>query len=66
MTSARHLFYSLKKQDLGVYVEVGDDAKYSVAGVGTIPFQLESGNSLDFDYVLFVSGLKKNLLSIRL
>jgi hypothetical protein len=58
------LFSSLKKQDSGVQVELGDDAKYPVAGVGTIPFQLESGNSLDFDDVLFVPGLRKNLLSV--
>jgi hypothetical protein len=45
------LFSSLKKQDLGVHFELGDDAKYLVAGVGTIPFHLESGNSLDFDDV---------------
>jgi hypothetical protein len=64
MTSARQLFSSLKKQDLGVHHEIGDDAKYPIAGVGTIPFQLKSSNSLDFDNVLFVPGLKKNLLSV--
>jgi hypothetical protein len=31
---------------------------------GTIPFQFEFGNSLDFDDVLFVPGLKKNLLLV--
>jgi hypothetical protein len=58
------LFSSLKKPDSRVQVELGDDAKYLVAGVGTIPFQLESGNYLDFDDVLFVPSLRKNLLSI--
>jgi hypothetical protein len=43
---------------------LGDDAKYLVAGVGTIPFQLKSINSLDFDDVLFVPNLRKNLLSV--
>jgi hypothetical protein len=38
MTLTRQLFSSLKKHDLGVHVELGDDAKYLVAGVGTIPF----------------------------
>jgi hypothetical protein len=51
MTSTRQLFSSLKKQDLGVQVELGDDAKYPVARVGTIPFQLELGNYLDLDDV---------------
>jgi hypothetical protein len=64
MTSARQLFSNLKKQDSGLQVELGDDAKYSIARVGTIPFHLKLGNFLDFDDVLFVPGLKKNLLSI--
>jgi hypothetical protein len=64
MTLARQLFSSPKKQDLGVHVKLGDDAKYPIARVGTIPFQLESCNSLDFDDVLFVPGLTKNLLSV--
>jgi hypothetical protein len=42
---------------------LGDDAQYPIAGVGTIPFYLKSCNSLDFDDVLFVLGLMKNLLS---
>ena len=63
---ARQLFSSLKEQSSGVQVELGDDAKYPVAGVGTIPFQLQLGHSLDFDDVLFVPGLKKNLLSFSL
>jgi hypothetical protein len=35
---ARELFSSLTEQDSGVRVELGDDAKYPVAGIGTIPF----------------------------
>lgn len=58
------MFFSLTEQDLGVQVEVGDDAKYPIVGIGTIPFQLESGNSLDFDDFLFVPSLKKNLLLV--
>jgi len=37
MKLAPQSFSSLTEQDLGVQVEFGDDAKYSV-GVGTIPF----------------------------
>jgi hypothetical protein len=64
MTSTQQLFSSLKKQDSGIQVELGDDAKYPVARVGTIPFQLELANPLNFDDVLFVPGLGNNLLSI--
>jgi hypothetical protein len=38
MTSTQELFSSLTEKDSGFQVELGDDAKYLVAGVGTIPF----------------------------
>jgi hypothetical protein len=38
MAYARQLFSSPTKRDLGVQVKIGDDAKYTIAGVGTIPF----------------------------
>jgi hypothetical protein len=64
MTLARKLFSSLKTQDSRVQDEIGDDANYPVTGVGTIPFQLELGNSLDFDDVFVVPGLGKNFLLV--
>ena len=63
MTSTRELYSSLKEHVSRVQVELGDDAKYPLVRVGTIPFQLQSGKSLDFDDMLFVPCLKKNLLS---
>jgi hypothetical protein len=35
-----------------------------VRGVGNVRFQLEFGGILDFDGVLFVPGLRVNLLSV--
>jgi hypothetical protein len=64
MISAGELFSSLIEHDSRVRVELGDGAKYLVAGVGTIPFRLQSSNSLDFDNVLFVPSLRKNLLLV--
>jgi len=64
MTSTLQLFSSFKKLDLGVQVDLGDDVKYQVAGVGTIPFQLKSGNYLDFEGVFFILGLMKNFLLV--
>jgi hypothetical protein len=66
MTSTRQLFSSIKKQDSGAQVELGDDAKYPIAGVGTIPFHPESSNSLYFNDILFVPSLRKNLLSVSI
>jgi hypothetical protein len=64
MTSTWELFSSLNKQDLRVQVELGDDVKYIVVGVGTIPFLPYLVNSLGFENVLVVPGLGKNFLSI--
>jgi hypothetical protein len=64
LTSTQELFTSLTEQDLGVHVELGNDAKYAVKGVGTILFQLESSSSLEVKDVLYVLGLKKNLLAV--
>jgi hypothetical protein len=64
MTKARDLFINLKERDSDVHVELGDDAKYAVKGEGTFTFHLESGGSLDAHDVLYVLGLKKNLLLV--
>ena len=45
-------------------VKLGDDYHYPIKGSGEASYKLESGMSMKMKYVLFVSGLKKNLLSI--
>jgi hypothetical protein len=45
-------------------VELGDDSKHAVKGVGEASYQLDSGNSILIKDVLFVQDLKKNILSI--
>jgi hypothetical protein len=45
-------------------VELGDDATYPMRGVGSISFQMPSSDVLELRDVLFVPGLKKNLLSV--
>jgi hypothetical protein len=45
-------------------VELGDDSKHAVKGVGEASLQLDSGNHLLIKDILFVHNLKKNLLSI--
>jgi hypothetical protein len=47
-----------------VEVELRDDATYFIQGVGSTLFQLDSGTTLQITNILFVPGLKKNLLSI--
>ena len=52
------------ERDSGFHVELGDDSKYAVKGEGIVMFHIESRGSLDAQDVLYVPGLKKNLLSV--
>jgi hypothetical protein len=64
MTGSQKSLTSLSEEDSGLQVELGDNAKYAVKGVGAASFQLESRKPLRMSDVLYVLGLKKNLLSI--
>jgi hypothetical protein len=45
-------------------VELGDDGTYDIKGFGSTSFQFHSGNIFHIDEILFVPGLKKNLISV--
>jgi hypothetical protein len=45
-------------------VKLGDDFQYPIKGVGEASYKLNSGNPMKMKEVLYVPGLKKNLLSI--
>jgi hypothetical protein len=45
-------------------VTLGDDYQYPIKGVGESNYKLDSENSIKMKDILYVSGLKKNLLSI--
>ena len=45
-------------------VKPGDDYQYPIKGGGESSYKLDFGNSMKMKDVLFVPGLKKNLLSI--
>ena len=45
-------------------IEMGDDGRYNMTGIGTITFHRESVSPLRLKDVMFVPGLKKNLVSI--
>ena len=45
-------------------MELGDDASYAIKGTGSISFQLDSGIVLHIEEVLYVPGLKKNLIYV--
>jgi hypothetical protein len=63
MTGSQKSLTSLTEKNSRLQVELGDNAKYAVKGVGTTSFQLKSRKPLKMSEVLYVPGLKKNLLS---
>eukprot|EP00253_Pinus_taeda_P029002 PITA_29002 len=66
MTSDKNLFSALMENDLKMHIEMGDDGRYSVLGVGTVAFEREHGCPLTLIDVIYVPGLKKNLVSITM
>jgi hypothetical protein len=45
-------------------VKLGDDYQYPIKGIGEASYKLDSGKPMKMKEVLYVPGLKKNLLSI--
>ena len=64
MKGHREALTSYRKKKFTTQVELGDDSTYKIEGVGSTSLQLDSGTVLHIDDVLYVSGLKKNLLSV--
>ena len=64
MTGARDQFSQFSERRLNLEVELGDESIVIVVGVGTVSFQRESLPPLAVSKVLYVPGLKKNLISV--
>ena len=64
MTENKEYFSQLKEKDMHFDIELGDDGKYLTRGVSTISFERDSGSSFHLRDVLYVLGLKKNLVSV--
>jgi hypothetical protein len=64
MTGFRDHLTNLVEKETNIHVVLGDDAKYNVKGVGTSTFQLVSDMHLQLSEVLYVLGMKRNLVSI--
>jgi hypothetical protein len=64
MTRFRNSVSNLIEKDSSLQVELGDDSKHAIKGVGEASLQLDSSSPISIKDVLFVQGLKKNLLFI--
>jgi hypothetical protein len=64
MTGKRNTFSCISEKNFSQKVTLGDDYQYPIKGVGESNYKLDSENSIKMKDVLYVPGLKKNLLSI--
>ena len=47
-----------------MHIKMGYNGKYIATGIGAVTFQRESGSPLKVKDVMFVIGLKKNLIFV--
>ena len=64
MTGFKESFVRLSEHESPHKVKVGDDYQYPIKGSGESSSKIDSGKSMKMKDVLFVPGLKKNLLFI--
>ena len=64
MTGFKESFVRLSEHESPHKVKLGDDYQYPIKGSGESSYKLDSGKFLTMKEVLFVLGLKNNLLSI--
>ena len=64
MMGYKESFVNMYKDESPHKVKLWDDYKYPIKGGGEAPYKLDSRKSLKIKDVLYVPGLKKNLLSI--
>ena len=64
MTRFKESFVKLLEHESPHKLKLGDDYQYPIKGSGESSYKLDSRNSMKMKDVLFVPGLKKNLLSI--
>jgi hypothetical protein len=64
MTGVQENFSNLKCAEVRIDISLGDNRVVIVAGIGTVSFRRENLPPISFIDVLFVPGMKKNLISV--
>jgi hypothetical protein len=64
MTGYRDHLTNLVEKESSLHVILGDNARNNVKGVGTSTFQLDSDIPLQLSEVLYVPGMKRNLVFV--
>eukprot|EP00253_Pinus_taeda_P014798 PITA_14798 len=63
-TGYKEALSNLIEKETNLEIILGDDATYPVKGVGNVTLQLNQGNTIHLQEVLYVPDLKKNKVSI--
>ena len=63
-TGYKEAHYNLIEKETNLEIFLGDNSKYPVKDVGNVTLQLNHGNTIHLQDVLYVPDLKKNLVSI--
>lgn len=66
MTGKKEYFEFLEESACGSKIYFGDDSGYGIKGCGDIPVKLPSGDIKHLKNVLYVLGIKKNLISVSM
>lgn len=66
MTECRYFFSDVEEKCLYMHIDMMDDRRYSATGIGTITLKKELGFPLRLKGVMFIPGLKKNIISIAI
>ena len=64
MTGIRDYFSDYQEEQMNFKITMGNKAKFTPIGRGTVVFQTEAGNGIRVTNVLHVPGLGMNLLSV--
>ena len=64
MTGKKTTLSNIEENNSPQKVSLGDDYQYPIKGTGESSYKIDSGTSMKMKEVLYVPGLKKNLLSI--
>jgi hypothetical protein len=64
MTGVRENLTNLRDTLVRIEISLGDDTLVRVAGIGIVTFQRDDMPPISFWDVLYVPGLKKNLISV--
>lgn len=66
MTRNKDSFSDLEDKGLQMHIEMGDDGRYNTINIGIVIFQRDFGSPLILKYVMYVLGLKNNLVLVSM